>query len=112
MILSPAQREALARGRALGAAQGGRAVSAKVPPTVCPDCGRNLSGYSWHRYLGHRGLHGLAVRYFGGDLDATQRRLRENGIARQDPAAWNGAFRRYTPVWAGHIPPCPVETPF
>jgi hypothetical protein len=98
--LSKAQLAALARGRRIGARLGGLAVKDKRPPDVCPDCGREiaLAGYTWHRWLGHRGLHGLADRYFAGDLAAAQRRLRENGLARQDPAPENGAFRSYAPI--------------
>ena len=47
------------------------------------------------------GLHGLANAYFGGDLVAAQRRLRENGLARQDPAPENGAWPDYRPVTRG-----------
>jgi len=90
--------EALARGRRIGAPLGGRAVAKKKPPKVCPECGLSMAGRSWHSYLGHLGLHGLANAHFGGDLDAAQKRLRENGLARQDPAPRNGAWPRYRPV--------------
>jgi hypothetical protein len=46
----------------------------------------------------HLGLHGLADKYFDGDIDAAQRRLRQNEIAGQDPAPWNGAFPKYRRV--------------
>lgn len=92
--------------------QGGKAVGSKTPPAACPRCGGSMAGRSWHSFLGHLGLHGLAARYFGGDIEAAQRRLRENGQARQDPAAWNGAFVRYRPVWVGHVYPGPTEIPF
>ena len=52
----------------------------------------------WHSYLGHLGLHGLADRYFGGDLQAAQQHLRNNGLARQDAAPWNGAWPTYQPL--------------
>lgn len=79
---------------------GGLAVRSKTPPDVCPDCGRQIAeaGYTWHQWLGHRGLHGLADRYFDGDVEDCQRRLRRNGIARGDPAPWNNAMPRYIPV--------------
>lgn len=86
--------EALALGRKLG----GQAVKGKPSPSHCPRCGKPLNGRSWHSYLGHLGLHGLADRYFNGDLEAAQARLRQNGLARQDPAPWNGAFPNYQPV--------------
>jgi hypothetical protein len=57
-----------------------------------------MAGRSWHSYLGHLGLHGLADRHFGGDIEAAQRQLRRNGLARQDPAPWNGAMPEYRPV--------------
>jgi hypothetical protein len=49
-------------------------------------------------WLGHLGLHGLADKYFDGDIKAAQTRLRRNGLARQDPAPWNGAWPKYKPV--------------
>ena len=89
--------EALALGRKIGAARGGQAVARKAAPARCPRCGASMEGRSWHGYLGHLGLHGLADRWFGGDLEAAQRRLRENGLARQDPVPENGAMPRF--VW-------------
>lgn len=77
---------------------GGKAVIHKQPPAKCQRCGKSMQGKSYHSYLGHLGLHALADHYFGGDLAAAQRRLRENGIARQDPAAFNGAFKPYRPI--------------
>lgn len=78
---------------------GGRAVAEKLPPAYCPRCHRPIEwGSTWHQFLGHLGLHGLADKYFGGDIQAAQQRLRENGLARQDPAPWNGAFKPYQPV--------------
>lgn len=77
---------------------GGRAVITKRPPETCPECGKRMAGRSWHSYLGHLGLHGLAQAYFGGDVAACQRRLRRNGQARQDPTPWNGALPEYVPV--------------
>jgi hypothetical protein len=77
---------------------GGLAVKGKVPPGRCPRCGQSMAGRSWHSYLGHLGLHGLADNHFGGDIEAAQRRLRQNGLARQDPAPWNGAYPRYQPI--------------
>ena len=95
------REEALARGRKIGAPLGGKAVVGKRPPPCCPRCGKDMTGRSWHSYLGHLGLHGLADNHFDGDLGAAQQRLRENGLARQDPAPWNGAFPTYQPVAAG-----------
>jgi hypothetical protein len=57
-----------------------------------------MMGRTWHSYLGHLGLHGLADKYFDGDIEAAQRHLRCNSLARQDPACWNGAWPRYVPV--------------
>jgi hypothetical protein len=80
-------------------AKGGRALIHKEAPAHCPKCGKSFPFQTpYHSYLGHLGLHGLADRYFGGDLKAAQRRLRENGMARQDPAVWNGAFKPYRPI--------------
>ena len=84
--------EALALGRKIGAPQGGRAVKDRTPPEICFRCGQPMAGRKWHSYLGHLGLHGLADKYFDGDLKAAQQRLRSNGLARQDPAPWNGAW--------------------
>lgn len=77
---------------------GGLAVRDKRPPDECPRCGRSMRGRKWHSYLGHLGLHGLADRHFDGDIKAAQRRLMENGLALQDPAPWNGAFKPYRPI--------------
>lgn len=57
-----------------------------------------MFGTPWHAFLGHLGLHGLADNYFNGDLELAQQHLARNGQARQDPAPWNGAFRKYIPV--------------
>lgn len=62
-----------------------------------------MKGRSWHSYLGHLGLHGLAERYFDGDIQAAQTRLRQNGLARQDPFPANGAWPRYAPVQQGQL---------
>lgn len=91
------KKEALALGRPLG----GQAVKEKQPPDVCPRCGQSMRGRSWHSYLGHLGLHGLADNHFGGDVAAAQKRLRDNGLARQDPFPGNGAFPTYVPVIEG-----------
>jgi hypothetical protein len=96
--LTDAQLSALAQGRRIGSSLGGRAIKSKVPPASCPRCGADTAGRTWHSFLGHLGLHGLADRYFDGDIEAAQRHLRKNGLARQDPAPGNGAFRPYTPV--------------
>jgi hypothetical protein len=94
-VLTEAELE---RGRQMGAALGGQAVSRKQAPAVCPRCGREMQGKSWHAWLGHLGLHGLADRWFQGDIQACQQRLRDNGRARQDPAPWNGAWTPYVPL--------------
>jgi hypothetical protein len=60
-----------------------------------------MAGRRWHSYLGHLGLHGLADRYFKGDLQAAQQRLRENGLAHQDPYPENGAWPEYQPLEGG-----------
>jgi hypothetical protein len=99
--MTDAQLASLELGRAVGAPQGGRAVIGKMAPDVCPRCGLDMSGRVWHSYLGHLGLHGLADAHFDGDIEAAQARLRENGLARQDPFPGNGAFAAYRPVMAG-----------
>ncbi len=96
--MAETREQAFARGRALGAPLGGRAVASKRPPASCPRCGLSMDGRSWFSYLGHLGLHGLADRHFAGDLEAAQTRLRENGLARQDPVPGNGAFPEYRPI--------------
>jgi len=90
--------EALALGGKIGAPFGGKAVASKQPPDVCPRCGKSMRGRRWHAYLGHLGLHGLADRYFRGDVEKAQEQLRDNGIARADPCPWNRAFRPHQPV--------------
>lgn len=95
--------EALARGRKKGASLGGRAVKTKRPPDVCLRCGRSMAGRKWHSYLGHLGLHGLANNHFSGDIEAAQQRLRQNGLAKQDPAPWNGAWPKYTPIGESNL---------
>jgi len=78
---------------------GGLAVRTKQPPLNCPRCGKDILFCTpWHAYLGHLGLHGLADRYFNGDLKAAQMHLRRNGLARQDPAPWNNAWPKYQPL--------------
>jgi hypothetical protein len=90
--------EELARGRKIGAPLGGKAVASKTPPDKCPRCDEPMTGRSWHSYLGHLGLHGLADNWFAGDVEAAQRRLRRNGLARQDPFPGNGAWPEYRPI--------------
>jgi hypothetical protein len=97
-VCSMTRDDALALGRKKGASLGGQAVKDKTPPKTCIRCGQSMAGRSWHSYLGHLGLHGLADRYFEGDLKATQQRLRCNGLARQDPCPYNGAWPKYVPV--------------
>ena len=92
------REEALALGRQKGASLGGQAVKQKIPPETCSRCGQGMAGRKWHSYLGHLGLHGLADKYFSGDIQAAQQHLRRNGLAVQDPAPWNGAWPRYVPV--------------
>lgn len=78
---------------------GGRAVAKKDPPASCPRCHKPIMfGSPWHSYLGHLGLHGLANKYFNGDIRAAQQRLAANGRARLDPAPWNGAWPPYRPI--------------
>lgn len=77
----------------------GRQAQARAEvPDECPRCEKSLVGYSFNRYLGHLGLHGLADNKFKGDIEAAQEHLQRNGLARQDPAPWNGAWRPYVPV--------------
>jgi hypothetical protein len=77
---------------------GGKAVITKAAPDICPRCGASMQGRTYHSFLGHLGLHGLADKYFDGDIEAAQKRLRENGHARQDPFPENGAWKPYRPV--------------
>lgn len=77
---------------------GGRAVITRTPPDECPRCGESMVGRVYHSYLGHLGLHGLADKYFDGDIEKAQKRLRENGRARSDSAKWNGAWKSYQPI--------------
>lgn len=74
-------------------ALGGLALSSKVPPVRCPRCYADFRGRSWYSWLAHKGLHGLADRYFSGSLAKAAERLARNGLARQDVAPWNGAFK-------------------
>lgn len=79
--------------------KGGLAVARKEAPLSCPKCGKQFPFQAeWHTYLGHMGLHGLADKYFNGDIQAAQKRLQQNGLARMDPAPWNGAWPRYKPI--------------
>ncbi len=103
------REEALAKGRKKGAPLGGRAVKYKIPPDRCLRCGQSMAGRTWHSYLGHLGLHGLADNHFGGDIKAAQKRLRHNALARQDPAPWNGAWPKYIPVTAEAAAPTNAE---
>ncbi|MCI0550881.1 MAG: hypothetical protein L0287_07995 [Anaerolineae bacterium] len=78
--------------------KGGKAVISKDVPAACPRCGKPMQGRMYHSYLRHLGLHGLADKYFQGNIDAAQKRLRENGLARQDPFPGNGAWKPYQSV--------------
>ncbi len=86
---------------------GGKAVAAKTVPPHCPRCGKSMQDRVYHSYLGHLGLHGFADKYFQGDIQAAQKRLRENGRARSDPFPGNGAWKRYQPVQ-----PLEADSPF
>jgi hypothetical protein len=77
---------------------GGKAVIAKDVPAECPQCQLPMKGRTYHSFLGHLGLHGLANKYFNGDIKAAQKRLRENGRARQDPFPGNGAWQPYRQI--------------
>jgi len=77
---------------------GGKAVISKAAPATCPRCKQSMEGRTYHSYLGHLGLHGLADKYFDGDLQAAQKLLRQNGLARQDPFAGHGAWPSYQPI--------------
>ncbi len=92
--------QAFAKGRKIGAPLGGLAVKDKTPPARCARCGLPMTGRTWHSYLGHLGLHGYADNHHDGDIVAAQKRLRENGLARQDPYPGNGAWPTYQPVTA------------
>lgn len=89
------------RNMASVARMGGLALKDKEAPLKCPRCGKLYRFCeSWFVHLGHLGLHGLADRYFNGDIQAAQRRLSENGRARQEEGAtWqNNAFKPYRPI--------------
>lgn len=90
--------KSLSKIRAKAGSLGGKAVISKTPPQRCPRCNQSMQGRSYHSYLGHLGLHGLADKYFDGDVQATQKRLRENGRARSDPFPGNGAWKPYRPI--------------
>lgn len=72
---------------------GSKALASKSPPARCPRCYADFRGRSWYSWLAHKGLHGLADRYFGGSVSKAAERLARNGLARQDVAPWNGAFK-------------------
>jgi len=76
---------------------GGKALVSKVPPNRCPRCLASFRGRSWYSWLAHKGLHGLADRYFSGNLSQAAEHLARNGLARQDTAPWNRAFK-YKPI--------------
>jgi hypothetical protein len=86
---------------------GGKAVAQKyAPPWPCPRCGKVYPFLTpWMAWIGHLGLHSLADKYFGGDIQAAQKRLRENGQAKTDAAPWNGAFPKYRPIRQMSFPP-------
>jgi hypothetical protein len=73
-------------------------VRQKKAPDACPRCGLDTTGRTWHSFLGHLGLHGLADSYFAGDIEAAQRHLRRNGLAKQDPYPGNNAWPEYQPL--------------
>lgn len=79
---------------------GGRAAAQKyAPPHPCPRCGKTYPFQTpWMAWIGHQGLHALADKYFGGDIKAAQKRLRQNGQAKVDPAPWNEAWPKYRPI--------------
>lgn len=77
---------------------GGKALIEKSAPATCPRCELSMQGRTYHSYLGHLGLHGLADKYFDGDIVAAQKRLRQNGLAKQDPFPGNSAWPTYVPV--------------
>ncbi len=60
----------------------------------CPDCGRNYTHVSQLTVSGHRGLHGFANRFTGGNLQRAAEKLALIGQAATDPTPWNGAFQR------------------
>ncbi|MCK6625549.1 MAG: hypothetical protein L6R45_10285 [Anaerolineae bacterium] len=72
---------------ALGPSHGAKRSKITPPPIHAPAAA-----------LGHLGLHGWADKRFGGDMAAAQKRLQQNGLARLDPAPWNGAWPKYRPV--------------
>lgn len=71
---------------------GGLAVRNRTPPRFCLRCHADFRRKSYHQYLGHMGLHGYADKYHNGDISKAATHLARNGLARQDPAPWNGAF--------------------
>jgi len=77
---------------------GGLAVIDHETPEKCLRCNASMQGRKYHSYLGHLGLHGLADKYFDGDIEKAQKRLRENGRARHDPFKANGAWQPYKPI--------------
>lgn len=83
--------------------RGGKACINLEVPVECPRCGKLMIGRSYHSYLGHLGLHGIANKYFEGDVTAAQKRLRENGRARTDPFPGNSAWKPYRPITAKEV---------
>lgn len=54
-------------------------------PYQCDHCDKSWpAGTKWAKILGHLGLHGLAKKYFNGNIKAAQERLQQNGWARGD----------------------------
>lgn len=97
--------------QALGAKAGGLAVRNRTPPAMCPRCQKSFKGRSYHSYLAHKGLHGYADKYHGGDISRAAKRLALNSVAKYDPAPWNGAFK-YKPATLFKPKENPVKTNF
>lgn len=84
-------------------ALGGIATKELSPPARCPRCGASMRGRSWHSYLGHKGMHGLADRAFAGNVSAAARQMAKNALARAENGAtwangaWLGAYKPLIP---------------
>lgn len=77
-------------GRAKGASLGGLAVKKLIPPKRCPCCDRDMTGYTWHQYIGHRGLIAAAKK-----KGLTPQEFLRNGFTKQDPFPDNGYYQQW-----------------
>lgn len=80
-------------------AKGGRAIAA-MPGGKCPRAGCGGKHFATRLALiGHKGLHGFADRFTGGDMRAAARMFNLIGQAATDPFPRNGAFSKAHKAW-------------